>query len=220
MSICLERSGILFVLSAPSGGGKSSVLGALLKRMDGLGYSASVTSRPPRPNEKEGVDFHFVSIEEFQRLIERKEFYEWAQVHGNLYGTRKSTVDDLLAQGLDVAMDLDVQGACAIKGMKPDSVTIFLLPPSMATLEERLRGRDTDDEEVVRLRIHGAADEVASCRLFDYLLVNDDLDAVIAEITSIIRAERHRSIHQRLLVKDEPSVEKILAQKGLARSTA
>lgn len=211
MSFSVKRhSGTLFVLSAPSGGGKSTVLRALMERVEGLAYSTSVTSRRPRPNEKEGVDFHFVSVEEFQNLIEHKAFYEWAQVHGNLYGTRRETVEKLLSQHLDVAMDIDVQGARSIKGMRPDAVTIFLLPPSMGVLEQRLRKRGDEDEEVVALRLHNAADEIARCSLFDYLVVNDDLDRVIEEIRSIVTAERLRSARQRLVVVDEPAVEEEL----------
>ena len=207
MSIRLKRSGTLFVISAPSGGGKSTVLRALLPATAGLKYSVSVTSRPPRDGEREGVDFLFVSTEEFQSLIDHKEFYEWAKVHGNYYGTRKSIVESLVSQGYDVALDVDVQGACQIKGMKPDSVTIFLLPPSTETLEKRLRGRETDDEEVVRLRMHNAVNEIAQCRLFDYLVVNENLDRTIAAIGHIIDAERQRGSRQRLVVENEPRLQ-------------
>jgi len=207
MSIRLKRSGILFVISAPSGGGKSTVLRALLPATEGLKYSVSVTSRPPRDGEREGVDYYFVSTEEFQSLIDHKEFYEWAKVHGNYYGTRKSVVESLVSQGYDVALDLDVQGACQIKGMKPDSVTIFLLPPSTETLEKRLRGRETDDEEVVRLRMHNAVNEIAQCGLFDYLVVNENLDRTIAAIGHIIDAERQRGSRQRLVVENEPRLQ-------------
>jgi len=207
MSIRLKRSGTLFVISAPSGGGKSTVLRALLPATEGLKYSVSVTSRPPRDGEREGVDYYFVSTEEFQSLIDHKEFYEWAKVHGNYYGTRKSVVESLVSQGYDVALDLDVQGACQIKGMKPDSVTIFLLPPSTETLEKRLRGRETDDEEVVRLRMHNAVNEIAQCGLFDYLVVNENLDRTIAAIGHIIDAERQRGSRQRLVVENEPRLQ-------------
>lgn len=207
MSIRLKRSGTLFVISAPSGGGKSTVLRALLPATAGLKYSVSVTSRPPRDGEREGEDFHFVSTEEFQSLIDHKEFYEWAKVHGNYYGTRKSVVESLVSQGYDVALDVDVQGACQIKGMKPDSVTIFLLPPSTETLEKRLRGRETDDEEVVRLRMHNAVNEIAQCHLFDYLVVNENPDRTIAAIGHIIDAERQRGSRQRLVVENEPRLQ-------------
>ena len=207
MSIRLKRSGTLFVISAPSGGGKSTVLRALLPATAGLKYSVSVTSRPPRDGEREGVDYYFVSTEEFQSLIDHKEFYEWAKVHGNYYGTRKSVVESLVSQGYDVALDVDVQGACQIKGMKPDSVTIFLLPPSTETLEKRLRGRETDDEEVVRLRMHNAVNEIAQCQMFDYLVVNENLDRTIAAIGHIIDAERQRGSRQRLVVENEPRLQ-------------
>ena len=217
MPIGLKGSGALIVVAAPSGGGKSTVLRALLARFPDLGYSVSVTSRAPRPGEVEGRDFQYVSVEEFHDLIEHKAFYEWAQVHGNLYGTRKETVEALLGEGRDVAMDLDVQGACAIKGMKPDAVTIFLLPPSMEILEQRLRGRDTDDDDVIAVRLANAADEIAQCDLFDYLVVNDDLDRVIDQIGSIVVAERLRGARQTLTVHGEPALEAVLEQHPQAR---
>ncbi|MFP4379730.1 MAG: guanylate kinase [Candidatus Sumerlaeia bacterium] len=206
MSISLKRNGTLFVVAAPSGGGKSTVLKALLNSIDGLQYSVSVTSRKPRGQEKDGVDFHFVSEEEFHRMVEDKEFYEWAKVHGNYYGTRKSVVEDILRQGYDVTMDIDVQGACQIKGMKPDAVTIFLLPPSIKTLEERLRRRDTDDEEVIRVRLRNATAEISQCHLFDYLVMNDDIDHAIDQIRSIIEAERQKGSRQEVVIQDEPGL--------------
>ena len=175
MSISLKRKGTLFVLSAPSGGGKSTVLHAVLKSIDGLSYSVSVTSRKPRKKEVNRKDYYFVSVEEFKELIEKKAFYEWAEVHGNYYGTRISTVDRLLHSGSDVVMDIDVQGASNIKKIQPAAITIFLLPPSTKILETRLRRRDTDDDEEVELRMQNAAEEIANCLSFDYLVVNDDL---------------------------------------------
>jgi guanylate kinase len=204
MSISLKRSGILFVIAAPSGGGKSAVLKALLPATDGLRYSVSVTSRAPRGGEKEGVDYHFVSPREFQCLIEHNEFYEWAEVHGNYYGTRKAVVRDILGQGCDVALDIDVQGAHQVKEAEPDSVAIFLLPPSMDTLEKRLRGRKTDSEESIQLRLRNAVEEIAQSHLFDYLVVNDDLQRTVAAIRGIIDAERQRANRLRVVVIGEP----------------
>ena len=214
MSIEMKRRGTLFVLVAPSGGGKSTVLKALRKKMKNLALSVSVTSRPPRSTETDKIDYFFVSLEEFQKMIERKEFYEWAKVHGNYYGTRKETVEELLARGLDVGMDIDVQGARAVKDMKPDAVTIFLLPPSMAVLEKRLRERKTDDDGAIRLRLANAANEISQCKVFDYLAINDDLDRVIEEIRSIIAAERHKSFRQEILVRDEPALDKLMGSNS------
>ena len=211
MSLSLSsKGGTLYVLSAPSGGGKSTVLRSLLAHVEGLRYSVSVTSRAPRSGEREGVDFHYVSQEEFQDLIDHKAFYEWAKVHGNYYGTRKSVVEELLVAGKDVAMDLDVQGACQIKGMKPEAVTIFLLPPSFDILERRLRGRDTEDEGVIQLRMQNAAMEISQSHLFDYRVINDDLEKTIARIQHIIESERFRSLRQILQVENEPAVEELL----------
>lgn len=212
MPISLKRRGTLFVISAPSGGGKSTVLRALLQSIDGLSYSISVTSRKPRAGETPGKDYIFVEPEEFQRRIEAKDFYEWALVHGNYYGTLKSSVDEMLRRGHDVIMDLDVQGAYAIKGIRRDAVTIFLLPPSSQVLEERLRRRDTDDDEVIRLRLRNAADEIARCTRFDYLVVNQDLGTSITDIGRIVEAERHRGRRQTLLIENEPEIEARLGE--------
>lgn len=207
MSLTLTRRGILFVVSAPSGGGKSAVLERLLGRIEEFAYSVSVTSRAPRPGEKDGKNYHFVTDDEFRRMIGLNEFYEWAEVHGNYYGTRKSVVEEVLAAGNDLVMDIDVQGACQVKSKKPDAVTIFLLPPSMAMLEKRLRGRHSDDEEAIQLRLRNAATEIAQHGLFDYVIVNDDLDRTVAALREVIFAERRRGSRQLLVVRDEPSVE-------------
>ena len=212
MSIALRRKGIMFVISAPSGTGKSTVLHSLWNGTGNLAYSVSVTSRPPRLGEREGIDYYFVSAEDFQAMIARGEFYEWAEVHGNFYGTRKSVIEKILATGQDVVMDLDVQGARSIKAMKSDAVTIFLLPPSMAALEERLRGRETDLSEAIRLRLRNAAGEIAECNHFDYILINDILEQSVSEVVSIIIAERHRSSRQELLFEGEPALEPLTSK--------
>lgn len=207
MTIGLQRSGILFAVSAPSGGGKSTVLKAIRDRYPDLGYSVSATSRAPRGSERDGVDYHFVSLAKFQEMIAQNAFFEWAVVHGNYYGTPREAVELMLAEGRDVLMDIDVQGARSLKEQCPGAVTIFLLPPSMATLEARLRGRHTDKEDVIQLRLKNAAREISECAAFDYVLVNDDLQRVVQDVSSILIAEGCRSYRQRLCLKHEPALE-------------
>jgi guanylate kinase len=210
MTISLKRKSMLVVLSAPSGGGKSTVTKALLNRVPELEYSVSVTSRLPRGDEKEGINYHYVTEAEFRRLSDQDEFYEWALVHGNFYGTRKSIVQAALQRGNDVILDIDVQGACSIKKLRPDALTIFLLPPSLAVLEKRLRGRETDSEETIQLRLKNAIGEIAHYSEFDYVVVNEDLERAIAEISSIFTAERHRRSRVELALENEVGVQKAL----------
>ncbi len=194
----LQRRGLLMVISAPSGGGKSAVLKRLLAKEDALGYSVSVTSRTPREGEVDGKDYNFVSREEFQEQVSAKRFYEWAEVYGNLYGTREDMVQEMLGQGRDVALDIDVQGGISVKWRCPESVLVFLMPPSIEVLEQRLRARKTDPEEDIRLRLDNARSEIQHWRLYDYVVVNLDLDEAVDRISRILDAERNRS--SRLLV--------------------
>ena len=187
---------MLIVLAAPSGGGKSTVARALLKADPQLGYSISTTTRPPRRDEVNGVDYNFVTEDEFRELIAADSFYEWASVHDNYYGTRRDIVDAKLAQGVDVVMDLDVMGSLNIKKMNQGAVLIFILPPSLDVLEERLRRRASDDEAVIRKRLLNARLEIHFAEKYDYVVVNDDLDQTIATIRLIIQAERHSARHQ------------------------
>lgn len=207
MTIGLQRSGILFAVSAPSGGGKSTVLKAIRDRYPDLGYSISATSRAPRGSERNGRDYHFVSLEKFQEMIASGAFFEWAIVHGNYYGTPRKPVEEIVDAGRDVLMDIDVQGARSLKEQCPNAVTLFLLPPSMETLEARLRGRHTDKEDVIQLRLKNAAREISECAAFDYILINDDLDRVVQNVSSILIAEGCRSIRQRICLKHEPALE-------------
>ncbi len=183
-------SGQLFVISAPSGTGKSTVAMAVRQRVPGLGYSISHTTRKPRGDERDGVDYHFVDDETFTKMIDEGAFVEWAKVYDNFYGTSSSGLKDLTASGLDVLMDVDIQGGRNIKNRFPDSVLIFLLPPSLEELERRLRKRGTDDEPVIRARMESAADDIKNCVWYDYIIVNDKLETAIDEAQSIIVSER------------------------------
>jgi guanylate kinase len=184
------RPGNLIVVSAPSGAGKSSLVRDVLSRVERLRYSISVTTRKPRGDERHGVDYYFVSEAEFLAMRERGEFLEWAEVHGNFYGTLKKAVEEMLASGDDVILDLDVQGAASIQSLRPDAVTVFLLPPSRHVLEERLRARGSDSPRELSRRLRNAAAEVRRFSSFKYIIVNDDRARARASLEAIILAER------------------------------
>ncbi len=186
-------SGILFVISAPSGGGKSTIAGAVRQRLPGLGYSVSHTTRKPRGNEQDGVDYHFVDAGTFMRMADAGDFVEWARVYDHLYGTAVSEISAITASGADILLDVDVQGGRNIKARFPESVLIFLVPPSLQVLEERLRGRRTDAEAVIRGRMDQAADDIANCAWYDYIIVNDVLEKAIDAARSVIITERCRT---------------------------
>jgi guanylate kinase len=191
-TLTTSRSGLLIVLSAPSGGGKSTLAKAMRAADPRLGYSVSVTTRPRRPNEVDGRHYSFVSEGEFQRLINGGVFFEHARVHGHMYGTRRDTVEAAMAGGRDIMMDLDVQGGLDMKRQCPDAVLIFLLPPSLEVLRHRLETRATDAQEVIDRRLAVAPDEIAHWREYDYAVMNDDLDLAVARARGIVEAERHR----------------------------
>lgn len=207
MAISLQPEGTLIILSSPSGGGKSSICRALLDSDPRLGYSVSVTSRPRRRDEVDGRDYHFVTEADFHDLIAKDAFYEWAKVHGNFYGTRKDLVDAKLAAGQDVVLDLDVVGGLNIKKLNDKALLIFVLPPSLVILEERLRGRNTDDDEVIQLRIRNARNEIHFAQKYDYAVVNEDLNQTIAIIRKIIDSERHSSKHQKIIITGPDALE-------------
>lgn len=198
---------MLIILSSPSGGGKSSICRALLDSDPRLGYSVSVTSRPQRRDEVDGRDYHFSSEEEFHELIRQDLFYEWAKVHGNFYGTRRDLVDAKLAAGQDVVLDLDVVGGLNIKKLNDKALLIFVLPPSIAVLEERLTRRNTDVDEVIQLRMRNARQEIHFAQKYDYAVVNEDLSQTISIIRKIIDAERHSSKHQKIIITGEDAIE-------------
>lgn len=176
------------IVSSPSGAGKTTLTNRLLERVPGLRFSVSHTTRQPRPNEQSGREYHFVDRAEFKAMIESGAFLEWAEVHGNLYGTTRAEVERSRgARG--IIFDIDHQGARQIKSWSPDAVAVFILPPSMAVLEARLRGRRSEDESTLQRRFRAALEEIAHYGLFDYVLVNDDLDEATTQLIAIFRAE-------------------------------
>jgi guanylate kinase len=186
------QAGLLLILSAPSGAGKTTLAHKLLAGEPQGSFSVSYTTRPARGKEKDGVDYHFVDEPRFRAMAAGGELLEWAQVHGHLYGSPRSTVDEARAGKL-VVFDIDVQGGNQIKARHPEAVSVFILPPSMAELERRLRDRKTDAEEVIRKRLVAAGAEVErGCATYDYLLVNDDLERAFGDLCSVVRSERLR----------------------------
>jgi len=185
-----QTRGNLFILSAPSGAGKSSLIGALLKKHSDMKVSVSHTTRSPRPGEENGVHYHFVSVDEFKALIEKNDFFEWAQVFDNYYGTSKQAIESQLAAGIDVFLDIDWQGAQQIRKLVDDVETIFILPPSKEELESRLNNRGQDSAEVIAGRMAKAQSETSHYNEYDYVVVNDDFDTALTEIETIVMAKR------------------------------
>lgn len=182
----------LFVVSAPSGAGKSTLIRALMERVPGLSFSISHTTRKPRPGEMDGVHYHFVAYEDFARMEREGRFLEWAEVHGNFYGTSFESVECLHAKGCDVVLDIDVQGAEAVRKKRPDSILIFILPPSVEELERRLTKRG-ETPDVMHRRLLNARREVEQADWFDYLIVNDDFNRAADELVAVVTAERLRA---------------------------
>ncbi|NDY41639.1 guanylate kinase [Dissulfurirhabdus thermomarina] len=185
--------GDLFVISAPSGAGKTTLCRRLLAEVAGLDFSVSHTTRPPRPGEVDGRDYHFVDREVFEAMRARGDFLEWAEVHGNLYGTSRQAVSAALAAGRDVLLDIDVQGAREIRRVFPGACYVFILPPSLEALEARLRGRGSEDEAAAALRLANARRELHAASEYDYVVVNDELDAACEGLRAIVTARRLRS---------------------------
>ena len=180
----------IFVVSAPSGGGKTSLVNAVLEQLNDIKLSISYTTRPLRPGEEDGKNYHFVSADRFAKMIEEGKFLEHAKVFGNDYGTSRTEVENALELDLDVILEIDWQGAKQIKDNFPQAVLVFLLPPSLEILAERLRNRASDSEEVIHKRLQEAEMEISNYGLFDHLLVNDDFDRTLLELTNLIEAFR------------------------------
>jgi guanylate kinase len=187
------QRGVLLVLSAPSGAGKTSLARRLLQDIPDAEFSISFTTREPRGRETDGVDYRFLGVESFQQKIDRNEFLEWAEVHGHFYGSPQSVVDAAVARNGVAIFDIDVQGGHAIKKKHPDAILTFILPPSVEELERRLRDRKTDSEEVIRRRMLAARSEIErGIASYDYVLVNDDFERAYLELRSIVISERCR----------------------------
>jgi guanylate kinase len=186
----------LLVLSSPSGGGKTTIAKNLLQARDDLGYSVSATTRPMREGEREGVDYHFLSRREFLRRVEAGEFLEWATYAGNLYGTLRSEIDRIFARGRTAVLDVEIEGARQIRASFPNSLHLFVLPPSAEVLVSRLAGRNTEAPAVVRERITRAADELAAVAEYDYAIFNEDLVLAVAQVAAILDAEARRVSRQ------------------------
>ena len=199
-----SAAGCLFVIAAPSGGGKTSLVNALLAREPGIRLSVSYTTRQPRPGEHEGVHYHFVDLERFEALRTRGEFLEHAFVHGHWYATSKSWLAAQVATGQDVLLEIDWQGAAQVRKLIPDSVHIFVLPPSLSVLKERLEKRGQDDPGVIERRLAGAVEEMRRWEEFDYVIINQDFATAVNDLDAIVRAARlkvprQRARHARLL---------------------
>lgn len=196
----MSSRGDLFLIAAPSGAGKTSLMRALLQQCPKLALSVSDTTRPARPGEVDGEQYHFATVEEFKHGIENGDYIEYAEVYGNFYGTRRDRVEALWRSGCDVLLEIDVQGADQILRSHPDVCTIFILPPSMAVLAERLRARGSDSPEVIARRLGEARREIEACGDFRWMVVNDDFDQALADLLAIVRAWPLRRQRQQRLV--------------------
>jgi len=187
------REGVLFVVSAPSGAGKTSLCRELIDRFADLRQSVSFTTRQSRVGEVDGADYHFVEPSVFQKMVDGQELAEWAEVHGNCYGTALETLSSASVQGVDLLLDIDFQGAAQLKKNYQHGVFVFILPPDFVELEKRLRGRDTDSDAVIKTRLNNAEREISEAGWYDYLIVNDDFQTALDELSAIVTAERCRS---------------------------
>lgn len=193
--------GTLFVVSSPSGGGKGTIIRHVLDVVENLSYSVSYTTRAPRLGEVDGREYFFVGREIFEEMIAAGEFLEWACVHGNFYGTSKRQIAEKTAAGIDMILEVDVQGAASVRKLLMDSVSVFILPPSFEVLKQRLCARGTDTPENLELRLRNAPEELSQGLLFDYVIINDEIERAVNLLASIIYAERARCVRQESLVR-------------------
>jgi guanylate kinase len=196
-----QSRGILFVVSSPSGGGKGTLIQRVLKKIQDLSYSVSFTTRTPRSGEVNGREYFFVSQEKFEEMAAANEFLEWANVHGKLYGTSSKQVFDEIADGRDMILEVDVQGASSVRALVPDSVSVFILPPSFEILKQRLESRGTDSPEELEIRLRNAPDEMKDYSAYQYLILNDDMDQAAEQLAAIVYAERARLVRQEAKVR-------------------
>ena len=194
--------GLLYVVSSPSGGGKGTIIRRVLEVVPDLSYSVSYTTRAPRNGEVNGREYFFVDRKQFEEMVAGGEFLEWANVHGNLYGTSKTQVATETSAGVDIILEVDVQGAASVRRLGLDSVSIFILPPSLDTLRQRLLLRGTDTPESLAVRLRNAPEELSQYSSFDYLILNDDVERAASQLAAIISAERARRSRQNTLVND------------------
>jgi guanylate kinase len=206
----MSEVGTLYIVSAPSGAGKSSLINALLaeKRDWTIQVSISHTTRAPRVGEKDGQHYHFVDVDTFKQLIEENAFFEWAEVFGNYYGTSRVTIEQALAEGIDVFLDIDWQGARQVREMLPQAKGIFILPPSRAELESRLNKRGQDSAEIIAKRMAEAESEMSHYNEYDYLIINDDFAQATQELSAIVRAVRNEQAKQ--AVKHQATIKELL----------
>ena len=197
------NKGKLFVISGPSGSGKSTVIGRLLKELDKAYFSISATTREPREGERDGVDYHFMKKEEFEKLVEADQLLEYARFVGNYYGTPAAPVDEKLNAGYDVILDIETQGAEQILSKRPDAVSVFIFPPSFAVLEQRLRTRGTDSEDKILKRLAQARVECNKAEMYDYIIINDRIETACDEVMAIITAEKCRTAERLHHLKEE-----------------
>lgn len=210
------RRGVMFVISSPSGAGKTTLCRRLISEVPGVQLSVSATTRSPRPGETDTVDYHFRSVEQFEDMIDRDEFLEWAKVFKNFYGTPRSEVEARLVAGTDVVFDVDWQGARALKTIRPGDVcSVFILPPSLAQLKQRLEGRPGADEKSVQSRLDGAGQDILRWGEYDFAIVNDNLDAAFAELKAILYVERMKRARAPLGIM----VDQLLKDARLATKT-